>query len=111
MSTLRRIEPAAVLGELQPARQLAMIQYLAQESRVDVLDTLHAKGTGHWGGASSAAELLAYLYFGAMQVRPHEPAWPDRDRLVVSKGHASAMLYTILAKRGYSTVACRVTPA
>jgi transketolase len=105
MSTLRRIEPAAVLGELQPARQLAMIQYLAQESRVDVLDTLHAKGTGHWGGASSAAELLAYLYFGAMQVRPHEPAWPDRDRLVVSKGHASAMLYTILAKRGYFPLA------
>jgi transketolase len=101
MTSLRRIDPQTVMGEMNPDRRLALIQYLAQESRVDVLDTLHAKGTGHWGGASSAAELLAYLYFAAMQVRPEDPAWPDRDRLVVSKGHASAMLYTILAKRGY----------
>ncbi|MSU69848.1 MAG: transketolase [Opitutaceae bacterium] len=101
MSTFRRIDPQRILGETDPARRCALIQCLAQESRVDLLDTLHAKGTGHWGGAASAAELLAYLYFAGMNVRPEEPKWPDRDRLVVSKGHASAMIYTILAKRGY----------
>jgi transketolase len=101
MSAFRRLDPQAILAEADPARKRALIQRLAQESRLDVLDTLHAKGTGHWGGASSAAELLAYLYFAGMNVRPAEPKWPDRDRLVVSKGHASAMIYTVLAKRGY----------
>ena len=75
-----------------------MMQYLAQQFRVEVLDILHEKGTGHWGGASSAAEMLTALYFDAMNVRPEEPRWPDRDRLVVSKGHASCMLYTVLAQ-------------
>ena len=96
-----RIAPQSILTSPDVARKAARIQYLAQESRVDVLDTLHEKGTGHWGGASSAAELLATLYFHEMQVRPDDPKWPDRDRLVVSKGHASAMIYAILAKRGY----------
>jgi len=81
------------------------LQYLAQQFRLQVLDILHAKGTGHWGGASSAAELLVTLYFHVMNVRPEAPLWPDRDRLVVSKGHASCMLYTVLAHRGYFPVA------
>ena len=78
-----------------------MLQLMAQEFRITVLDILHEKGTGHWGGAASAAELLVALYFDAMNVRPEEPRWPERDRLVVSKGHASCMLYTVLAHRGY----------
>lgn len=97
----KRIEPTAILAEPDAGRKAARIQYLAQESRLDVLDTLHAKGTGHWGGASSVAELLACLYFHALRVHPENPKWPDRDRLVISKGHASAMIYTILAKRGF----------
>ena len=78
-----------------------MLQRLAQEFRLTVLDILHEKGTGHWGGAASAAELLAALYFDVLNIRPGEPKWPDRDRLVISKGHASCMLYTVLAHRGY----------
>ncbi len=74
---------------------------LAQQFRIDVLDLLHEKGTGHWGGASSVADILTYLYFERMNLRPDEPEWPQRDRLVLSKGHASAMLYTVLANRGY----------
>jgi transketolase len=96
-----RCNPESILTEVDVNRKAASIQYLAQESRVDVLDTLHTKGTGHWGGAASAAELLATLYFHGMNIRAKEPKWPDRDRLVVSKGHASAMIYTILAKRGF----------
>ncbi|MCX6638113.1 MAG: transketolase [Acidobacteria bacterium] len=82
----------------------ARLQHLAQEFRIQVLDILHQKGTGHWGGASSAAELLVALYFEILDVRPEEPLWPDRDRLVVSKGHASCMLYTVLAHRGFFPV-------
>src|SRR5512133_1355028 len=95
----------AVLKETGRARKAAMMQSLAQQFRITVLDILHEKQTGHWGGASSAAELLTALYFDAMNIRPEQPDWPDRDRLVVSKGHASCMIYTVLANRGYFPVA------
>jgi transketolase len=100
-----KLDVAAVLAEADLARTASAMQYLVQHFRIQVLGILHDKGTGHWGGASSAAELLVTLYFHAMSIRPEEPRWPDRDRLVVSKGHASAMLYTVLAYRGYFPVA------
>jgi transketolase len=90
-----------ILSEADPTRKTALIQALAQECRIDVLDTLHDKQTGHWGGASSCAELLATLYFDFLRVNPAQPKDPDRDRLVISKGHASCMIYTLLAKRGF----------
>jgi transketolase len=96
-----KVEPARVLAEPDRGKKAAMMQYLAQKFRVDVWDILHDKGTGHWGGASSVAEILTTLYFDALNVRPDEPRWSDRDRLVLSKGHASAMLYTVLAYRGF----------
>ncbi len=99
-----RLEPAQVLAEKNRKKKTAMLQYLAQKFRVDVFDILHEKGTGHWGGASSVTELLTTLYFDVMAVRPEEPRWPGRDRLVLSKGHASAILYTVLANRGYFPV-------
>jgi transketolase len=77
------------------------LQALAQQFRIDVIETLHSKGTGHWGGSSSVAEILTYLYFRQMNIRPEQPDWADRDRLVLSKGHASPMLYAILEKKGY----------
>ncbi len=104
LATGTRLDVKAVLQETDRRKKSAMLQYLAQKFRITVLDILHDKGTGHWGGAASAAELLAALYFGAMNIRPEQPDWPDRDRLVVSKGHASCMLYTVLANRGYFPV-------
>lgn len=103
MTTLLKpkVEPERVLAEQDRGKKAAMMQYLAQKFRVDVWDILHDKGTGHWGGASSVAEILTALYFDALNVRPDAPRWPDRDRLVLSKGHASAMLYTVLANRGF----------
>ncbi len=98
---MNRPDCTVVLQEQDRLKKSRLIQQLAQAFRIDVLDTLHARGTGHWGGAASAAELLAALYFYAMNVRPAEPSWPDRDRLVLSKGHASCMLYAVLAHRGY----------
>jgi transketolase len=103
-ATTTRLEPAQVLAEKNRKKKTPMLQYLAQKLRVDVFDILHEKGTGHWGGASSVTELLTTLYFDVMAVRPEEPRWPGRDRLVLSKGHASAILYTVLANRGYFPV-------
>jgi transketolase len=60
----------------------------------------HAKG-GHVGGPLSAFDILTALYFRVLNVRPDEPTWGDRDRFILSKGHASIALYTILALRGY----------
>lgn len=96
-----RWDPQTVLQEKDRKRKAALLQRLAQEFRITVLDILHEKGTGHWGGAASAAELLVTLYFDTMNIRPEQRDWPDRDRLVVSKGHASCMLYAVLANRGY----------
>jgi transketolase len=96
-----KVEPARVLAEKDRGKKAAMMQYLAHKLRVDVWDILHEKGTGHWGGASSVAEMLTTLYFDALNVRPQDPRWADRDRLVLSKGHASAILYAVLAARGF----------
>jgi transketolase len=101
LATAPRLDLRLVLRETSQPKKAAMLQYLAQQFRITILDILHSRGTGHWGGAASAAELLVSLYFSAMNVRPEDPQWPDRDRLVVSKGHASCMLYTVLANRGY----------
>ncbi len=105
MTEAGKADVQALLHGADLPRKTAAMQYLAQQFRIRVLDILHDKGTGHWGGASSAAELLVALYFHVMNIRPEEPGWPDRDRLVVSKGHASCMLYTVLAHRGYFPVA------
>ncbi len=65
-----------------------------------ITGTFHAK-SGHPGGSMSIADMLAYLYFKEMRIRPEQPDWEDRDRLVLSKGHAAPGLYGALAVRGY----------
>lgn len=62
---------------------------------------LHAAGIGHVGGALSAADLLAGLYFHFLRLRPDEPEWDDRDRFVLSKGHGNAALAAVLAQAGF----------
>lgn len=77
---------------------------LARQARIHILRAVaHAKG-GHVGGPYSAADMLAALYFRVLNIRPDEPDWPDRDRFVLSKGHSSIALYSILALRGYFPV-------
>jgi transketolase len=74
---------------------------LAREFRYVVTDMICRAGSGHIGGALSLVEILISLYYRTMRVRPEEPRWPDRDRLVLSKGHAGPILYTALAYKGY----------
>jgi transketolase len=58
-------------------------------------------GSGHNGGSLSAIDMLTYLYFHRMRIRPEEPKWADRDRFVLSKGHCAPALYAVLAGRGF----------
>jgi len=76
----------------------------ARQARVRILEAVKHAGGGHVGGPYSASDMLAALYFGIMNVRPDEPDWPDRDRFILSKGHSSIALYTMLALRGYFPV-------
>jgi len=76
----------------------------AMEYRIEVLRMIYDAQSGHIGGAFSVAEILTALYFHHLRVHPENPNWPDRDRLVFSKGHACAMLYAVLAHRGYYSV-------
>jgi transketolase len=73
----------------------------AQGIRRNVWRALHAAGSGHVGGSASAAALLAALYFHHLRIRPEQPDWPDRDRFVLSKGHANAALAAVLAQAGF----------
>lgn len=74
---------------------------IADRLRLDVVETVYAVGDGHPGPSMSIAEILAVLYFKEMNIRPEEPDFPRRDRLILSKGHACPILYAALARRGY----------
>lgn len=76
----------------------------AQSFRVQVLNMVYPMQTGHIGGAFSVAEILTSLYFHHLRIDPERPDWPHRDRLLFSKGHACAMLYTCMAHRGFFAV-------
>ncbi len=77
------------------------LQKTACNVRMGILTgTYHAK-SGHPGGSLSIADLLTYLYFAKMHVDPKNPDMPDRDRLVLSKGHCAPALYSVLAERGF----------
>lgn len=80
---------------------VAEIQERAKEIRLDVLDMVYRRGAGHPGGSFSAAEILASLYFHHLKVDPAQPVWNERDRFILSKGHAAAALYSTLARRGF----------
>ena len=74
---------------------------LAQQARWQVIKTVTNSKAGHIGGPLSMMDLLVSLYFGELRIRPEEPDWPDRDRFILSKGHAAIGLYSVLALRGF----------
>ncbi len=77
------------------------LERLAAKIRLDTLCSIKKMGQGHLGGSFSIVELLAVLYGKQLRVNPQDPQWADRDRLVLSKGHAGAALYSALANTGY----------
>jgi len=77
------------------------VRAMANQLRRDIVAMTAAAGSGHPGGSLSAADIVAALYFHIMRVDPAHPDWPDRDRFVLSKGHAAPVLYAALAACGY----------
>lgn len=79
-------------------------RYLSDKARFIRLETIRLTkiaGAGHYGSTFSAAEVFAVLYYSVLRIKPEVPAWPDRDRFVLSKGHAAIGLYPVLADLGY----------
>lgn len=77
------------------------LEKIANNVRIDILEEVYNAKSGHIGGAFSIADILTVLYFNEMNIDAKIPDSPDRDRLVLSKGHASAALYAVLSEKGY----------
>jgi transketolase len=83
------------------AARIIALAGMAREIRVRILRTIHGAGMGHVGGDLSVTDILATLYGAVLNIDPLDPVKPDRDRLILSKGHCAAALYTTLACCGF----------
>src|SRR4051812_18711088 len=82
-------------------QEVARLREIAGRLRLDIIEMLHKAGTGHPGGSLSAIDIITCLYFSKMRHDPARPSWPERDRFVLSKGHAVPALYAVMAEAGY----------
>lgn len=80
---------------------MEQLQVKAKTLRRHIIHMTGLAGSGHPGGSLSAADIMTVLYFHELRVDPLNPGWPDRDRFVLSKGHAAPVLYAALAERGF----------
>ncbi len=83
------------------SQELVRLTEISKNTRKLILETVAEAGSGHPGGSLSAVEILVTLYFYKMKHDPKNPSWEDRDRFILSKGHASPLLFSILAQAGY----------
>jgi transketolase len=81
--------------------EIKELENRAKEIRRLIIQMLAKAGSGHPGGSLSATDLIAALYFKVLRYNPKDPAWPDRDRFHMSKGHCCPLWYAVLAKTGY----------
>lgn len=86
---------------LPPCSTSEEVREFALRIRLGALDTIATAGLGHVGGDFSVADILALMYGRLLRVDPQDPEWPERDRFILSKGHAAASLYTALSLRGF----------
>lgn len=77
------------------------LKQMAVAIRCDIIEMICTAAAGHPGGSLSAADVVTALYFRMMRIDPQNPQWPDRDRFILSKGHACPVWYAALAERGY----------
>lgn len=82
-------------------KKLKVMEENAMELRSTILTMIHVAGSGHPGGSLSAADIVTGLYFSEMHIDPKNPGLYDRDRFILSKGHACPVLYSVLALKGY----------
>lgn len=89
---------------MQKTSDVHQLEAIAKQTRRYIIEMITAAKSGHPGGSLSAVEILVTLYFDVMRHDPANPKWPDRDRFLLSKGHACPVLYAILAECGYTPV-------
>jgi transketolase len=82
-------------------KDIAILREKAKTLRIEILKMLTEAGSGHTGGSLSAADIVTALYFYKMRHHPNDPKWTERDRFILSKGHAAPVLYAALALSGY----------
>lgn len=102
--SLRGKPPASAEGQptnTSDSPDFDALQADCRRFRREIIDAIHAAGSGHSGGSLSCVEILWTLYSQVLRVRPEQPDWPDRDRFILSKGHAAPCLYAVLAARGF----------
>ena len=85
-------------------KTLIELEIRANKIRQHVIEMIYTAGSGHPGGSLSAADIITALYFHIMKHNPKKPDWEDRDRFILSKGHAAPALYAALAEAGYFSV-------
>jgi len=84
------------------SRTAGQVKDMAKVVRRHVIEMIGEAGSGHPGGSLSVTDILSVLYFGGvLRVDPKNPSWPERDRLVLSKGHSAPALYAVLAEKGF----------
>ncbi|VYU59707.1 transketolase [Clostridium tertium] len=86
------------------SKNVEELKSIAKTIRKDIVSMLTESCSGHPGGSLSAADILTTLYFGEMNINPENPKDENRDRFVLSKGHAAPVLYSVLARKGYFPV-------
>ena len=102
----RIIIPFYIAGDVlaavnQPLQTVEEMRATSLQLRRDSLEMIYGAGSGHPGGSLSEIDILVALYFGVMRYDAADPAWPERDRFILSKGHASPGFYTTLSMAGY----------
>ena len=83
------------------AEEVQELKQICRYVRKMIINTVADAGCGHTGGSLSEVEILVGLYFRIMNIDPHNPDWQERDRFILSKGHASPGYYSVLANRDY----------
>lgn len=86
------------------SEEITELEKMSKTIRKNIIEQVYQAQSGHPGGALSIADILTVLYFNEMNIKPENPNWEDRDRMVLSKGHCSAALYACLANKGYFPV-------
>src|SRR5260370_4028987 len=87
---------------MKQTKNVAELQVIAKRVRREIVQMIGEAKSGHPGGSLSAVEILTTLYFDVMRHDPSNPKWPDRDRFILSKGHACPVLYCLMAETGYT---------
>src|SRR5436190_19632618 len=87
---------------MKRTKDIAELQDIAKRVRRQIVQMIGEAKSGHPGGSLSAVEILTTLYFDVMRPDPANPTWPDRDRFILSKGHAAPVLYCMLEETGYT---------